>query len=111
MSIPGGMKKVKVPNVVSRLGWKWRKRSSLKIAERTYEKRAQAPHCGGAGGNIAKQYRTAAFSSGDEFTNTFNLFGASHSPSPLAIQSRLCRIWSPRPEGFQVLEQPFPSRL
>jgi hypothetical protein len=27
---------------VSRLSWKWRKRSSVKIAERTYEKRAQA---------------------------------------------------------------------
>ena len=25
--------------------WKWRKRSSVKIAERTYEKRAQALHC------------------------------------------------------------------
>jgi hypothetical protein len=30
---------------VSRLSWKWRKRSSVKIAERTYEKRAQALHC------------------------------------------------------------------
>ena len=29
---------------VSRLSWKWRKRSSVKIAERTYEKRAQALH-------------------------------------------------------------------
>jgi len=28
-----------------RLSWKWRKRSSVKIAERTYEKRAQALHC------------------------------------------------------------------
>src|SRR5262249_50129 len=26
----------------SRLSWKWRKRSSVKITERTYEKRAQA---------------------------------------------------------------------
>lgn len=31
--------------VVSRLSWKWRERSSVKIAERTYEKRAQALHC------------------------------------------------------------------
>jgi len=31
--------------VLSRLSWKWRKRSSVKIAERTYEKRAQALHC------------------------------------------------------------------
>ena len=30
---------------VSRLSWKWRRRSSVKIAERTYEKRAQALHC------------------------------------------------------------------
>ncbi len=29
---------------LSRLSWKWRKRSSVKIAERTYEKRAQALH-------------------------------------------------------------------
>ena len=28
-----------------RLSWKWRERSSVKIAERTYEKRAQALHC------------------------------------------------------------------
>jgi hypothetical protein len=28
-----------------RLSWKWRKRSSVKIAERTYEKRAQALRC------------------------------------------------------------------
>ena len=27
------------------LSWKWRRRSSVKIAERTYEKRAQALHC------------------------------------------------------------------
>src|ERR1022692_3283760 len=31
--------------LVFRLSWKWRKRSSVKIAERTYEKRAQALHC------------------------------------------------------------------
>ncbi len=31
--------------ILSRLSWKWRKRSSVKIAERTYEKRAQALHC------------------------------------------------------------------
>jgi hypothetical protein len=31
--------------VVSCLSWKWRKRSSVKIAERTYEERAQALHC------------------------------------------------------------------
>jgi len=30
---------------MSRLSWKWRKHSSVKIAERTYEKRAQALHC------------------------------------------------------------------
>jgi len=30
---------------VSCLSWKWRKRSSVKIAERTYEERAQALHC------------------------------------------------------------------
>ena len=30
---------------VSRLSWKWRERSSVKIAERTYEKRTQALHC------------------------------------------------------------------
>jgi len=30
---------------MQRLSWKWRKRSSVKIAERTYEKRAQALHC------------------------------------------------------------------
>ena len=30
---------------VSCLSWKWRKRSSVKIMERTYEERAQAPHC------------------------------------------------------------------
>ena len=29
---------------VSRLSWNWRKRSFAKIAERTYEKRAQALH-------------------------------------------------------------------
>jgi hypothetical protein len=29
---------------VSRLSWKWRKRSSAKIAERTYEKRTEALH-------------------------------------------------------------------
>ena len=34
-----------VQEAVSRLSWKWRKRSSVKIAERTYEKRAQALHC------------------------------------------------------------------
>ena len=36
-----------LPSVVgvSRLSWKWRKRSSVKITERTYEKRAQALHC------------------------------------------------------------------
>jgi xylan 1,4-beta-xylosidase len=34
-----------VDAVLSRLSWKWRKRSSVKIAERTYEKRAQALHC------------------------------------------------------------------
>ena len=33
------------PDILSRLSWKWRKRSSVKIAERTYEKRAQALHC------------------------------------------------------------------
>jgi hypothetical protein len=27
------------------LSWKWRKRSSVKIMERTYEERAQALHC------------------------------------------------------------------
>jgi hypothetical protein len=32
------------PALMSRLSWKWRKRSSVKIAERTYEKRAQALH-------------------------------------------------------------------
>jgi hypothetical protein len=34
------------PNVVimSCLNWKWRERSSVKITERTYEKRAQALH-------------------------------------------------------------------
>jgi hypothetical protein len=31
---------------VFRLSWKWRKRSSVKIAERTYEKRAQASGAG-----------------------------------------------------------------
>jgi integral membrane sensor domain MASE1 len=31
--------------LLCRLSWKWRKRSSVKIAERTYEKRAQALHC------------------------------------------------------------------
>jgi hypothetical protein len=31
--------------IMSRLSWKWRERSSVKIAERTYEKRAQALHC------------------------------------------------------------------
>src|SRR5260370_40139173 len=30
--------------VMSRLSWNWRKRSFAKIAERTYEKRAQALH-------------------------------------------------------------------
>jgi hypothetical protein len=30
---------------VFRLSWKWRKRSSDKIAERTYEKRTEALHC------------------------------------------------------------------
>ena len=30
---------------MSCLSWKWRKRSSVKIAERTYEERAQALHC------------------------------------------------------------------
>jgi hypothetical protein len=30
---------------VSCLSWKWRKRSSVKIMERTYEERAQALHC------------------------------------------------------------------
>ena len=30
---------------LSCLSWKWRKRSSVKIAERTYEKRAPALHC------------------------------------------------------------------
>jgi hypothetical protein len=30
--------------MVSCLSWKWRKRSSVKIAERTYEKGAQALH-------------------------------------------------------------------
>ena len=34
-----------VIEIVSCLSWKWRKRSSVKIAERTYEKRAQALHC------------------------------------------------------------------
>src|SRR6516225_58304 len=29
---------------MSRLSWKWRRRSFAKIAERTYEKRAQALH-------------------------------------------------------------------
>jgi hypothetical protein len=28
-----------------RLSWNWRERSSVKIAERTYEERAQALHC------------------------------------------------------------------
>jgi hypothetical protein len=31
--------------LMSRHSWKWRTRSSVKIAERTYEKRAQALHC------------------------------------------------------------------
>ncbi len=31
--------------ILSRLSWKWRKRSSVEIAERTYEERAQALHC------------------------------------------------------------------
>jgi hypothetical protein len=31
--------------LLSCLSWKWRKRSSVKIAERTYEERAQALHC------------------------------------------------------------------
>jgi hypothetical protein len=39
--VPGNAPVVKV----SRLSWKWRKRSSVKIAERTYEKRTQALHC------------------------------------------------------------------
>ncbi len=30
---------------MSCLSWKWRKRSSVKITERTYEERAQALHC------------------------------------------------------------------
>ncbi len=30
---------------LSCLSWKWRKRSSVKITERTYEERAQALHC------------------------------------------------------------------
>ena len=34
--------------LLSRLSWKWRKRSSVKIAERTYEKRAHALHCRGS---------------------------------------------------------------
>ena len=37
--------------LLSRLSWKWRKRSSVKIAERTYEKRAQALHCRREGGH------------------------------------------------------------
>jgi hypothetical protein len=36
---------VRVDATLSRLSWKWRKRSSVKITERTYEKRAQALHC------------------------------------------------------------------
>ena len=31
--------------VLYRLSWKWRERSSGKIAERTYEKRTEALHC------------------------------------------------------------------
>jgi hypothetical protein len=34
-----------INGIVFCLSWKWRKRSSVKIAERTYEKRAQALHC------------------------------------------------------------------
>ncbi len=34
-----------INEIVSCLSWKWRKRSSVKIAERTYEERAQALHC------------------------------------------------------------------
>ena len=33
------------PRNVSCLSWKWRKRSSVKIMERTHEERAQALHC------------------------------------------------------------------
>src|SRR6202030_2384006 len=33
-----------LPLTVSCLNWKWRERSSVKITERTYEKRAQALH-------------------------------------------------------------------
>jgi hypothetical protein len=36
---------VELNEILSCLSWKWRKRSSVKIAERTYEKRAQALHC------------------------------------------------------------------
>src|ERR1035437_78593 len=36
---------------VSCLSWKWRTRSSVKIAERTYEKRAQALHSSREGGH------------------------------------------------------------
>ena len=31
--------------LIYRLSWKWRERSSGKIAERTYEKRTEALHC------------------------------------------------------------------
>jgi two-component system sensor histidine kinase KdpD len=34
-----------VLEILSCLSWKWRKRSSAKIAKRTYEERAQALHC------------------------------------------------------------------
>ena len=40
----GRMTQVQDNTGMSRLSWKWRKRSSVKIAERTYEKRAQALH-------------------------------------------------------------------
>ena len=48
---------------LSRLSWKWRKRSSVKIAERTYEKRAQSLHCCREGGHSA----TPSFGQGPGF--------------------------------------------
>jgi hypothetical protein len=38
-----------------RLSWKWRERSSVKIAERTYEKRTEALHCRGGAHRVKKK--------------------------------------------------------
>src|ERR1700757_4737056 len=71
---------ISVMTPLPRLSWKWRRRSSVKIAERTYAKRAQALHGGGEGGDST----APSFRQGSGFRSVRGTGIATHGVLPLA---------------------------